>query len=210
MSNEELRKQIEQDTKDHNARLDRQAIKWLENQERLAKRMIKDNTMNDNDPRWQELNDKLAKVQAELEHKKLMDKMIGKADIDSCWNGLTANSKPWSGNIPIPPSREKWIKKMADLGVQIDEAESMKTQERCIAGVDYLWVTDEELPPQPIQYSKVEPEPDNNLPPEHQAHIDFHKSVIDNYEAYKLIEVLTEILDEVRAINKKLKKKVKK
>ena len=32
----------------------------------------------------------------------------------------------------------------------------------------------------------------------------------DVYEAYKLIEVLTEILGEVRSINRKLKKKVKK
>lgn len=34
--------------------------------------------------------------------------------------------------------------------------------------------------------------------------------LIDNYEAYKLIEVLTEILDEVRSINKKLSKRKKK
>jgi len=34
--------------------------------------------------------------------------------------------------------------------------------------------------------------------------------LIDNYEAYKLLEVLTEILDEVRSINKKLTKRRKK
>lgn len=171
--------------------------------------------MNDNDPRWQELNAKVAKVQAELERKKLMDNIEQGKRMTCTRHKINTKAIPRISSYQVSASLQEFLAHCnltTEQAVEIIKETPMTTSEDGCkgTGVDYIRFTNEELPPQLIQYSKVEPEPDNNLPHEHQSHMDFHKSVIDNYEAYKLIEVLTEILDEVRSINKKLSKRKKK